>query len=141
MSAKRRAAALICLTLGLSLTVVISWTVFGGRIAATGPLLALELFGPAIYGSQVLLAAAVGASASLLLRDISIGALALLLFGAWVGELIALTLLGNVIVANEIDPEIAWFYWLLATGGPLQPAAACVGSVAASAVTRRAHRA
>jgi hypothetical protein len=32
--------------------------------------------------------------------------------------------IGEPIVANELDPAIAWYYWLAATAGPLQPVVA-----------------
>lgn len=47
--------------------------------------------------------------------------------------LVALALLtlvltaGGTLLANELHPEFAWFYWLIGTGGPIQPAAAAVG--------------
>jgi hypothetical protein len=34
---------------------------------------------------------------------------------------------GAPLVANELDPEIAWYYWLVATAGPIQPAVAFSG--------------
>jgi hypothetical protein len=39
-----------------------------------------------------------------------------------------LTLIGGNFVANELDPEIAWYYWLAATAGPLQPMVGIVGA-------------
>lgn len=51
-----------------------------------------------------------------------------LVVGAWLGELLVLTLGGNLL-ANELDPPIAWFYWWMGTGGSLQPAAASAGAL------------
>jgi hypothetical protein len=34
---------------------------------------------------------------------------------------------GAPLVANELDPEIARSYWLVATAGPIQPAVAFSG--------------
>jgi len=50
--------------------------------------------------------------------------LAVAVVAAWIGEGIILTVFGGSLVANELDPEIAWYYWLVATAGPLQPAVA-----------------
>ena len=50
------------------------------------------------------------------------------LVAAWVGEGVVLTILGAPLVANELDPEIAWYYWLVATAGPLQPIAGIGGA-------------
>ncbi|HET7521348.1 MAG TPA: hypothetical protein VFK61_07405 [Candidatus Limnocylindria bacterium] len=141
MSRKQIVISLAGLTLALGVTVPISWLAFGGRLAATGPDRALEQAGTWIYGSQAVLAALVGAAAALLLgRQASVVRLVLLMFGAWLGELVVLTLGGNL-VANEIDPPVAWSWWLLATAGPLQPVAASLGAVAASVVGRLAPRA
>jgi hypothetical protein len=56
------------------------------------------------------------------------GLIVLLMFAAWIGELVLLTVFGTL-VANELTPLVAWYYWLLATGGPLQPIAASVGGM------------
>jgi hypothetical protein len=85
----------------------------------------------AIYGLQAILAAIAGA---LLVgrvggRHSSVKLLAYC-SGAWLGELLALTLFGGLL-ANEIHPDNGWFFWAEATGGPLQPIAAVLGGVAA----------
>jgi hypothetical protein len=139
------AITLAILTLALGATVPVSWLAFGGRLAAIGPDRALEQAGPWIYGSQAVLAAVIGAAAALRLgRGVSVVTLILLMFGAWLGELVVLTLGGNL-VANEIDPPVAWFWWLLATAGPIQPLAASAGVLAgwwlAGAAPPRAPRA
>jgi len=51
---------------------------------------------------------------------------ALAILGAWIGEFLVLFLAGRLL-AGELVPEVAWFYWLIGTGGPLQPVAALVG--------------
>ena len=45
---------------------------------------------------------------------------------AWLFEGDTLTIIAAPFVANELDPEIAWYYWLAATAGPIQPAVAFV---------------
>lgn len=50
--------------------------------------------------------------------------LAALVIGAWLGEWLVLAL---GLIADEITLMNAHYYWLLATGGPLQPLAAFVG--------------
>lgn len=51
-----------------------------------------------------------------------------LILVSWIGEVVVLTL-GGSILANELVPTVAWFYWLIGTGGPMQPIAAIVGAV------------
>ncbi len=117
---------LVLLTLALGTTVAASWLVFGGRAAFGGPARVLEQSWPAIYGSQALLAALCGLWVGRI--EPSAVRMLTLVFGAWLGELLALTLGGNLL-ANELDPPVAWFYWWMATGGPLHPVAASVGGL------------
>lgn len=119
------------LTVGMGVAVTISWSAFFRQLDSYS----LDL--PAmvrpvrlmVYGSQFLL---VGAMVFWLargpFRDRSFGMLAGTLVAAWVGEGVLLTILGAPLVANELDPEIAWYYWLVATAGPLQPIAGIVGA-------------
>ena len=51
---------------------------------------------------------------------------ALAVLAAWVGELLVLFFAGTLF-AGELVPEVSWFYWLIGTGGPLQPAAVILG--------------
>ncbi|HEX7196972.1 MAG TPA: hypothetical protein VF364_09105, partial [Candidatus Limnocylindria bacterium] len=82
----------------------------------------------AVYGSQfVLVAALLAWQARRRLRGTSPGMLAVLVTAAWLGEGAVLTVIGEPLVANELDPEIAWYFWLVATAGPLQPAVAFAG--------------
>ena len=112
-------------TLALGAPVGASWVVFGGTDAWRGPERVLERSWPAIYGSQALLAAIVGLRLSRYpARWLAIVAIVI---GAWLGELLALTLFGSLL-ANEIDPEVAYIFWWMGTGGPLQPAAAVLGA-------------
>ena len=122
-----RRAALLTLVLGA--TVAISWILIGGRTAFQGPDRVLRESWPAIYGLQAILAAmALYVFVRRQALAPSVRDVVLLVVGAWLGELLALTAGGNLL-ANEIDPEIAWFFWLMGTGGPLQPAAAAIGGL------------
>lgn len=82
---------------------------------------------PLVYGPLVLLTAGVGFGYARHRRPtwrLAAG----VVIGAWLGELVVLSLAGGLL-ANEIGPLNAWIYWLLATGGPLQPMAGLVGAV------------
>ena len=135
-----RLRTLVLLTLALGTTVAASWLVFGGRAAFGGPDRVLEQFWPAIYGSQALLAALCGLWVGRV--EPSRVWMLTLVTGAWLGELLALTL-GGHLLANELDPPVAWFYWWMATGGPLQPVAASAGGLLAGRcsdlILRRPH--
>jgi hypothetical protein len=120
--------ALALLTLALGMTVAVSWMVFGGTAAFRGPDRVLAESWPAIYGSQALLAALVGLVLARTRGDLGRWELAMLIAGAWLGELAVLTL-GGTLLANELDPNVAWFFWLMGTGGPIQPAAAVLGAL------------
>jgi hypothetical protein len=125
----RTVVVLVQLTVVLGLTVAVSWLAFGGRAAFNGPDRVLRESWPLIYGSQAVLAAV---GLYIFARhesgELGIRRLAALVLGAWLGELLALTLGGNLL-ANELDPDIAWFYWLMGTGGPIQPVAAFAGGL------------
>ncbi len=122
--ARLRTVALLTLALGTS--VAVSWLVFGGRAAFGGPDRVLAQSWPAIYGSQAVLAALCGLWVARV--EPSRVWMLTLVIGAWLGELLALTLGGNLL-ANELDPPVARFYWWMATGGPLQPVAASAGGL------------
>ncbi|HEX6129708.1 MAG TPA: hypothetical protein VF071_11870 [Candidatus Limnocylindria bacterium] len=87
-----------------------------------------------IYGSQALLAALVGVWVGR--RAPGVSGMAALLLAAWLGELAALTLFGNLL-ANEIDPEVAWVFWWMGTCGPLQPLAALLGALVVRSAGKR----
>ena len=131
----RTALSLLNLTLVLGSTVAASWLLFGGGAAFRGPDRVLSQSWPLIYGSQAVLAAGL---TWIVIRREAVSRLAdvmVLVTGAWIGELVALTLGGNLL-ANEIDPVNAWVFWWMGTGGPLQPIAALLGGLVA--VRRRA---
>ena len=120
----------VILTLGMGTAVAISWFAFASRYQSFGldPASVLTVTRLTVYGSQCLFVAAFAfLFTSRRLRAITPAQLAGLVGTAWVGEGIVLTLIGEPIVANELDPAIAWYYWLVATAGPLQPAAAFAG--------------
>ena len=121
---RRWPLSLLLVTLGMGATVAFSWVVFGGTEAWRGPDPVLGRSWPAIYGSQALMAAVVGFGLSRHVRAWLW--LVAMLIGGWLGELVALTLFGNLL-ANEIDPEVAYVFWWMGTGGPLQPVAAVLG--------------
>ena len=126
----KHSLTLAILTLGMGAAVTASWFAFASRIQTFGLDLA-TVVSPSrllVYGTQFLL---IGAFVFWLaqgrLRHESALHVGLLVTAAWLGEGLVLTVIGEPIVANELDPSIAWYYWLVATGGPLQPAAAFVG--------------
>ncbi len=130
----RTVAIVVALTVVLGGTVAVSWLAFGGTASFRGPLRALEDAWPLIYGSQALFAAIVGFVAAPYLATVfgRRGAV-LAILAAWVGEFFVL-LFGGTLFAGELVPEVAWFYWIIGTCGPLQPIAALVG---ASVMSRR----
>ena len=127
---KRHVASVGLLTLGMGLAVTISWFAFAARFQVFD-FAPTTVFTPsrlAVYGSQFLLVAAVAyVVARRRLRGLSIWPLIAIVTAAWLGEGVVLTVIGEPLVANELDPAIAWWYWLVATAGPLQPMAGVAG--------------
>lgn len=127
-TALRTAAMVMALTVSLGGIVAVSWLAFGGSASFRGPLRALEDAWPLIYGSQAIFAAIVGfLAAPFLARAFGGRGAVLAILAAWVGEFFVL-LFGGTLFAGELVPRVAWFYWLIGTGGPLQPIAALVGA-------------
>ena len=122
---------IVATTLGLGMTAALPWLLFGGAAAFRGPLVALRDSWPLIYGSQAVLAAVVGWLLGHSKRPATPGRAVSVIGAAWVGEWAAL-FVGGTLIANELTPGIAWFFWLLATGGPIQPLAAVAGAALAS---------
>lgn len=122
--------AVSALTLGLGATVAVSWFLLGGSVAFRGPIPVFRESWPAIYGFEAVLAA-VGLFMFVRLappqRPVR---LALLIGAAWIGEF-AVVFVGGTMFANELVPGVAWFYWILGTGGPIQPLAALAGGLLA----------
>jgi hypothetical protein len=86
----------------------------------------LEESGVVIYAGQGLLAAGGAFVSQHLAGGISLPRFVGIVVAAWIGELVVL-LVGGTIFANELVPQVAWFYWLVGTGGPIQPLAAVIG--------------
>ena len=117
----------LVMTLGMGSAVAISWFVFFRSLESYGlePATLVQPGRLAVYVTQaVLVGAFLFALGRWWLRGTSSLALATMVTAAWLLEGIVLTVIGDPLVANELDPEIAWYYWLAATAGPLQPMAA-----------------
>lgn len=125
------------LTLVFGLIVGVSWTIVGGRIAWQGGLESVirDAWLP-LYGLQAAFAAGVVFAFVQRTRVRSVVRLLGLVVGAWLGQLVVLTVAGGLL-ANEIDPTNAWFFWFVATGGPVQPIAAILGGLVALRLDRR----
>jgi hypothetical protein len=123
------------LTLALGLTVAVSWFVVGGSAAYRGPIPVLRELWLPLFGLEALLAAGCGFGFVSWLRERSWRRLVGLVIAAWVGEFLVL-LFGGTIFANELVPGVAWFYWLIGTGGPVQPIAAVLGGLVAMRLRR-----
>ena len=117
----------LILTLALGSTVAISWLIFGGTIAFRGPMRVLADRWLLIYASQALLAGLVGFALANRAPRTSMDGMGLVVAVAWIGEGLVLTL-GGTLLANELVPAVAWFYWLIGTRGVVQPVAAVVGA-------------
>lgn len=129
---RRELGASAIALLGMGTAVAASWLAIGIRGDSFGldPASLLRPSRLAIYAIQLLLVGLIGyglARASL--PDASIAALAAIMAAAWVGEGLVLTAVGRWLVANEINPLNAWYFWLVATAGPIQPLVATLGGV------------
>jgi hypothetical protein len=128
-------ARVALLTLGLGMTVALSWFSVGGSAAYRGPMPILRELWLPLFGLESVLAAVGTYGLARWLGVDSLRTLVILVVAAWFGELVVLTVAGTIF-ANELGPTVAWFYWLIGTGGPVQPLAAIVGG-AASNIRRR----
>ena len=121
---------ILLLTLGLGLAVAISWMTFF-RLHPPLGLDAPSFVHPvrlAILGTQVALVGGFGyALGRSWLRATAPSGLGIAVAAAWLLEGLILTAIGEPLVANEINPLNAWYFWLVATGGPVQPMAAFAG--------------
>jgi hypothetical protein len=122
------------LTLVLGATVVVSWVAVRGTVLhGPGPFLDSSWF--AIWALQAALAVVVGVVFYRAWgRDASAITLGGIAGAAWVGELLVVTAIAPFL-ADELSPASGPWIWLIATGGPIQPLAAAVGSLIASAAT------
>lgn len=117
-------ALILVLTLALGLCVAASLYIVGGRVALLGPGV-VERSWPLIYLLQALFAAGLLFGVARAGRDrLHLGRVAVVVVGAWLGQYLVLA---SGILADELNPVNATYYWILATGGPLQPIAALVG--------------
>lgn len=128
-------AAVLAVLLGV--LTAISFYVVGGRLALQGPYV-LELMWYLIYPVEAAVVAAVMVVLGWMLgRRLGWLSLVAIVLAAWIGELL---ILGSGLIADELVGFVAVYYWLLATGGPLQPIAAIVGGLVGLAVGRRGRR-
>ena len=123
-------ASIAVLTLILGMTVAVSWFVVGGSAAYRGPMPVLRESWLPLFGLESLLAAGVAFAFVSWTRERSWRRLITLIVGAWLGQLVVLTVAGTIF-ANELVPTVAWFYWLIGTGGPVQPIASILGGLVA----------
>lgn len=80
---------------------------------------------PLIYPIDAVLAAVVLYVTIRLFRSrLDAMSLAVVVVGAWLGEYLVLA---SGVIDNDLNPGNALFYWVLATAGPMQPAAAFIG--------------
>jgi hypothetical protein len=128
-SVEFRWSNVIVMTLGMGLAVTVSWFAFGrGDSYGLEPLDVLTQRRLWIYGSQfVVIGAFLYALTGTRLQAVSAVTLWASVTSAWLLEGVVLTVIGAPLVANEMDPHVAWYFWLVATAGPLQPVAAFVG--------------
>jgi hypothetical protein len=126
------------LTLGLGATVAVSWFVFGGSAAFRGPMRVLEDSWPIIYCAEAILAAAGTFWFVRMAEPLSPRQLIAYVMAAWVDEWLVL-LVGGRLFSGELVEEASLFYWLIGTGGPIQPIAAALGGL--WALRRDARRA
>ena len=121
---------LAILTLGMGAAVAVSWFAFARPLGQFGldPSSLVDPTRLKVYGVQFTLVGTLAyALARTRLRTETVRRVAGLAIAAWVGEGLLLTLVGEPLVANELTPSIAWYYWIVATAGPLQPMAAVIG--------------
>ena len=123
-------ASIAFLTLALGMTVAVSWFVVGGSAAYRGPMPVLRDSWLPLFALESVLAAGVVFAFVSWNRERSWRRLVTLVIGAWLGQLVVLTVAGTLF-ANELVPTVAWFYWLSGTGGPVQPIAAILGGLVA----------
>lgn len=123
-------ASIAVLTLALGTTVAVSWFVVGGSAAYRGPMPVLRESWLPLFGLESLLAAGIVFAFVSWTGERSDRRLVTLVIGAWLGQLLVLTF-GGTLFAGELGPGVAWFYWLIGTGGPTQPIAGLLGGFAA----------
>jgi hypothetical protein len=118
------------LTLGLGVTVAVSWFGFGGRAAFQGPGRVLGESWPMIYSAEAIMAAVGTFTFAKLAGPLLPTSLIAYVVAAWIGEWLVL-LIGGQLFSGELVPEVSWYYWLIGTAGPVQPVAAALGGLLA----------
>jgi hypothetical protein len=129
---------LVLLALGLTFvlgcTTALAFYLVGGQVALNGPYVVGYAW-PIIYPLEAtFVAAIVGGVAFLFARSLDRGSVLLLALAAWIGEYFVLA---SGVFADELNPVNSVFYWLLATGGPMQPIAATLGGWLALRLAQR----
>jgi hypothetical protein len=127
---RRHLATIALATLALGIAVTASWFAVGRGAAYVGldPESMTRPSRLVIYGVQFVLIALIGyALARTRLREEPMRTVALVMVAAWIGEGIVLSVAGGL-VANELGPFNGWYFWLVATAGPLQPLVAVLGA-------------
>ncbi|MBA2570218.1 MAG: hypothetical protein H0V04_03445 [Chloroflexi bacterium] len=122
-------------TIVLGGTVEFGWLAWGAidDIPSLLPRIQVEAALPLL----VLLAVAAGLAMAVLVRmswpDLTVQELVITVVLAWLAEAALVVLVGPVL-ADEIDPANAWWFWLLATGFGMQPVGALLGGLVARAI-------
>jgi hypothetical protein len=120
------AALALTLTFALGLCAAASFYLVGGRVALLGPDV-VEEWWPLIYALQALLAAGLLFMVARPLRHrLEAPGLVVVILAAWLGQWVVLA---SGVLADELNPANSTYYWMLATGGPLQPIAAVLGGL------------
>lgn len=114
----------VAYTFALGFSLATAYYVMGGREALVGPHV-LNQSWPAIYALMAVFAATIAAPLRFAVPEVN-GRLVAVIIGAWFGEYLVLA---SGILADELNPANAVFYWIAATGGPIQPVAAFVGAL------------
>ncbi len=126
---------IIITTIVLGGTVAFGWLAWGAidDIPSLLPRIQVEAALPLL----VLLAVAAGLAMAVLVRmswpDLTVQELVITVVLAWLAEAALVVLVGPVL-ADEIDPANAWWFWLLATGFGMQPVGALLGGLVARAI-------
>jgi hypothetical protein len=112
------------LTFALGTATAVAFFLVGSQLALNGTYVVTRSW-PSIYSLEALFVGAIMFVITRLLRDrLSSRRLLAMVLAAWLGQYLVLA---SGLLADELNPMNALGYWLLATGGPLQPAAAFIG--------------
>lgn len=126
-----RAALVLALTVLLGLTAASSFYLVGGAAALRGPSV-LQASWPVIYPLQSVLVGLVAWATVRVVRRWLPGArltaesVSVMVVVAWLAELL---FVGSGILADDLSWTNGIAYWLMLTGGPIQPIAAIAGAL------------